>query len=451
MARISRIAVIGLGRIGLPHALVLADSGFTVYGVDKNAELVESLRRGRPPFYEPGMAGLLRRYLGERFYPTTVLGEAVRGADAVSINIGTIVDRDKRTRIDNLMGLIDSLVSIGLDGKLVILRTTVPLGTTERIRDYIERRTGMREGRDFYIAYMPERLVEGRAIEEERRLPKIIGAFTDESYRLASEIASVIGGPVIRASSPTEAELVKLIDNSWRQLTFAFANDIALLAETRGLDAVHAIRLANTAYPRNNIPLPSYGVSGYCLSKDPYILEQAFNEVRDRRGFGSIWYYGRLVNDYMVRYAVDLLTSLLEKHHGGRGPVCVLGLSYKENIDDFRLSHGVEMANTLYERGLGVRVYDPYISPGSPYTDPRRFLHEGVEAAESIEKCLEDSAAAAVTVRHREFVALEESGAVHRVIDKMRKPAIIVDGWRVFESLKHRSDVIYRGVGYGGR
>ncbi len=443
-----KVAVIGLGRVGLPHALVLADSGYVVYGVDVDKDVIEKLLRKEAPFYEPGMLDLIRRHVGKRFYPTTDMRSAVREADVVSINIGTRVYGHYKTDISNLLTLLKEIIKIGVAGKLLILRTTVPLGTTEKIRRLIEEATGLREGKDFYIAFMPERLVEGRAIEEERSLPKIIGVFSDEAYRIVKGIVERIGGEAIRAPSPLYAELVKLVDNSWRQTLFAFANDLALLGEELGIDIHEVIRIANKGYPRNNIPLPSYGVSGYCLTKDPYILEEAFKDVAERRGFSSIWYMARRVNDYMVEHVADIVVRSIR---GEDCKICVLGLSYKEDIDDFRFSHGVDIANKLISMGYAVSVHDPYINYTSRYTDPRRYLNGNYSVAASVEECMRDASVVIVTVRHKEYVALDESGEILRLVGLMRKPPIVIDGWRVFNSLKDHKEVIYHGVGYSRR
>lgn len=435
------MTVIGLGRIGLPHALVSADSGNIVYGVDKSKWLIEKLERGICPFKEPELDKLLLKHLNKNFFVSN-LEIALHESNVIVVCIGTRVSENIDEALKPVLGLAEAIAPY-LRKHLVIWRTTLPIGTTRKIKEVIESK-GLREGRDFYLVFSPERLVEGRAVEEERKLPKIIGGFSEEGYRLAEAYFKTIGGDIIRVSCPEVAELVKLIDNAWRQLTFSFANDIALLCESLGIDVLEVINAANYKYPRNKIPLPSYGVSGYCLTKDPHLLEVDFKPIASIRGFHSVWIHGRKANDYMIEHVCMLVDMLMSKYRKrNSGVIVIAGLTFKEDVDDFRLSHGIEITKRLKNRHK-VRVYDPYYDPNNPYTS----IDESLEICSSLEECLVGADIVIFTVRHREFRELEKRNKILKLAKLMNKPPIIIDGWNIFKSLyRNKHGIIYWAVG----
>jgi len=264
------------------------------------------------------------------------------------------------------------LLQIGIKNKIIIIRVTLPIGYTDKIRKKIGE-TGLKEGKDFYLAFVPERIMEGKAIEEEKTLPKIIGCYSDESFEKVREFFKKVGGGIIRVSNPRTAEFIKLIDNAWRNTRFAFANELAFLAEENEIDVLEAIECANKGYKRNQIPIPG-PVSGYCLGKDPYILEGAFEKVGKKRGFNSLWYYGRQANDWFY-------DKIVEEVNGKK--ILVAGLSFKANIDDFRYSHGIEIIKKLLEEGYDVYVHDPYMDKND-YTSLPKNLEKKVKKIYSL-------------------------------------------------------------------
>ena len=302
----------------------------------------------------------------------------------------------------------------------------------------MEKTTGLRCGDDFYLAFCPERVLGDKAITEMESLPKVIGGMDIASTENAVRVYESIGGKIIRVKCPEEAELVKLMDNAYRQTMFAFSNDFALLAEHYGINATHLIKVANDSYPRNNIPSPSPGVSGYCLTKDPLYLEIAFKEVANERGFPSVWYCARQSNDYMPFHVVELLRrhlNTLGKNFRSVN-VMVCGVSYKENTDDIRNSHGIKIATALRETGANVYVWDPHVSE-------RHFGFQVIEDPNDIVCALD---ALVFAVKHDEFIKLNNDDALLCMIKKMRTP-IIIDGWGVFQQLVGNKDVYYSGVG----
>ncbi len=348
------VLVIGLGRIGLPVALVTADSGLVVRGVDASEVSIASLKDRKAPFEEPGLSELIEKHAGKNFLPKT--WDEATTVDFVNVRwivvtIGVhVLPWPKPADLSILHSIIDGLMQRdGLKGRTLILRTTLPVGTTSLIAQHIEQTTGLVVGKDFNLAFIPERLVEGMAISEERSLPKIIGPVNPEALTEAKELFSHIGGGLIEMSNSDSAEFVKLIDNAWRHTRFAFANDAAVAASANGVDIIEVINAANQDYDRNSVALPG-PVSGYCLGKDPLIFEYAFQNVEPKRELPSVWLTALRSSQALVPWTVDRVK-------GSR--ILVAGLSFKEDVYDFRMSFSEPLIESLLDAGHEVSVCDP--------------------------------------------------------------------------------------------
>lgn len=417
-----KICIFGLGRIGLPITLVCADSGYNVVGVDINERLVNSLNEGRTIFNEPGLKELLKKHLNKNFFPKHQdedLASDLKQAEYIILAVGTgFAKYPDKPNLSTLYSVIGQLIATGLCGKTIILRVTLPIGTSDGVKEFIEKKTGLKEGKDFWFSFVPERIMEGKAIIEERALPKIIGAYNDEGFEKVRSFFERVGGEIIRVSNPQTAEFIKLIDNSWRNTRFAFANELAFLAEENDIDVMEAIKSANLGYKRNEISFPG-PVSGYCLGKDPYLLELSFQKVARRRGFNSMWYYGRRANDW-------LFEKVVEEIKGKK--VLVAGLSFKDNIDDYRFSHGLEIIRRLLNKGCSVLVYDPFLD-NNLYTKLPREISDNVVVTYSFEKALsEDIDTIIIATKHNEF---KEEG-VRMLIKELPDSVEIIDLWHLY-------------------
>ena len=351
------ILVIGLGRIGLPVSLVMADVGLSVRGVDVSHSTVQGLQRGEVPFDEPGLPELLSSTLDRTFTPYTwddIQTSDLSDVGTIIVTIGIhVLPFPEPADLTLLHHIISELHSRdGIRGRTIILRTTLPVGTTRQISEHISVLTGLEEGVDFHTAFIPERLVEGVAIKEERTLPKIIGPMQESTLALVQPIFKAIGGSLIPVSTPEIAEFIKLIDNAWRHTRFAFANDAAMAAEAAGVDIIEAIQAANQEYDRNSVALPG-PVSGYCLGKDPLIFEYAFQEVTPERDVPSVWMTALRSSQNLVPWVVDRIK-------GQR--VLLAGCTFKENIDDFRMSFTLNLTKACLEKGLEIHLCDPYLN-----------------------------------------------------------------------------------------
>lgn len=439
----ANICVIGLGIIGFPLALLLAKANHRVVGVDKNQLTLKNIYNNSHNEPNGGIAkSLLEKYLNSRLFVTEDLQSALSESEVVIVAIGTGVGSDGSPDLSSLFGLVEEICSEPetVKGKLFIFKSTLPVGTTRKIAKIIEEKTEMKCGDDFYVAFCPERVLGDKAITEMESLPKIIGGMDTASSHKTESIIATIGGKIIFVDTPESAELIKLMDNSYRQTLFAFANDFALICELQGINAYDLIRAANDSYPRNNIPMPSAGVSGYCLSKDPLYLETSFKEITSERGFPSVWFMARKSNDYMPTHVLDLLKKKFEslgKRLKGKN-VLVCGIAYKENTDDIRNSHGLKIANKLQRDGANVFLWDPQVQ--NPDLD-FEIINDPNDVIEILDALI-------FTIKHDEFVHLGASNNIFRMVNKMRTP-VVIDGWGLFPYLALQKGVHYAGVGIG--
>ena len=409
------VAYIGLGRIGLPQALVSADKGHTVHGVDNNSHLLSALRKGQVPFNEPYMMELLEKNVGVNFHVQDSLDDLPNKVDIIFFTLGTGVpvypDKLDLSNIEMLLGEISQKIS----ADVYIFRTTLPVGTV----DYLSQKFP-----NIQLAFVPERLVEGDAVREERKLPKIIGAYNDATYELISRFFSTIGGDIVRVKNPRTAEFCKLTDNSYRNLIFSFSNDIAISAEFNEIDVYEVIDSVNHGYDRNNIMRPGL-VSGYCLGKDPYIFEYSFPD--DVTGHHSVIYNSRFNNDALYDYVAAKVEQKKAKS------VSVLGLSFKSDVDDFRMSHSKNIIARIKKiHGCSeINIYDPYINMNE-YTSLNENDH-GVKIVSDIEnEVIYMSDVVLILTPHKEVKEIDQSNLIKLL--EAKSPHII-DIWNAWSFL----------------
>jgi len=428
-----KVSVFALGRTGLPLSLVCADSGFEVIGIDINKELVNQIKNGKIPFYEKGMKKLLEKHLNKKFKPTSEITKDVKNSEYFVIAIGTKFNRyPEKGSLTNLYKVVDSIIKIGVKGKTLIFRVTLPLGTTDKIKDRIEK-TGLKEGKDFFLAFVPERLMEGKAIEEEKHLPKVIGCYNDKSFEKVKKFFNKIGGEIVRVSNPKVAEAVKLVDNSWRSMRFAFANEVAYLSDVNEMNVIEVLSAANEGYKRNQIPLPG-PVSGYCLGKDPYLLEMAFDKVIVR-GFNSTWFYGRRANDWLCKKIVQDVKGKT---------VLVAGLTFKQDIDDFRNSHSIDIIDLLLAEGYNVIVADSYLDK-TTYTRLPTHIDKNVKKADFTD-AIKNADTIIFSTAHKQYRELK----IKDLIKHVKKGVKIIDLWNIYQGkIEKIKGIEYLGLGRG--
>jgi UDP-N-acetyl-D-mannosaminuronic acid dehydrogenase len=352
------VEVYGLGFVGLTLGVALAGRGHFVTGIDTNGPLVEQLLAGEPHVFEPRLPEMMRRALDDKqlVFRSSPGDEHHR---VVIIAVGTPVEDDGSASLSALQAVC-KIVGPRLNrGDLVMLRSTVPVGTTRGfVRELLEGCSNLKAGEGFHLAFTPERAVEGQAMQELSSLPQIVGGYSSRCAEMASAFWQTLTDSVVRVDGLEAAELVKLINNSYRDLSFAFANGLALLADRFNLDAARVINSANEGYPRNPIPKPSPGVGGYCLTKDPFLYAAADREA----GHGMLSQYGRMVNQEAGHYPVQVVSRFAERLGRPLSGLSVLlvGIAFKgwPETNDLRGSTGVDVARELVLKGCEVMGFD---------------------------------------------------------------------------------------------
>jgi len=352
MNKKSGISVIGLGYIGLPSALLLANNGYNVKGVDINEKVVFRLNNGELPFEEPGVEELFKN-AGESFSAST----EVESSDVYIIAVPTPLDKEmKIADLSAVKSATESVARALKEGQLVILESTVPPGTSKNFVMPILKRSGVET---FYYAHCPERAIPGKTIHEMIHNDRIIGGIDQKSAELAKEIYSSFVKGNLYLTDATTAEFVKLMENTYRDINIALANEFALIAEDIGIDVWEAIELANK-HPRVNILKPGPGVGGHCIAVDPLFLVEKSSNSR-------IVNLAREINDSMPVHVVKLAKEMLQ---GIENPtITLLGLAYKGNVDDTRESPTFKIKKIAESEGFNVKIYDPLVKD-HPYNSP---------------------------------------------------------------------------------
>ncbi|MCX7676165.1 MAG: UDP-N-acetyl-D-mannosamine dehydrogenase [Alteraurantiacibacter sp.] len=389
------VSVIGLGYIGLPTAAIIARSGMRVFGMDVSSHVVETINRGEIHIEEVDLDGLVQGVVSRGLLTASC---EVQPADVFVIAVPTPFHKDGQHTPDVtcVLDAARNVARVLKAGDTVILESTSPVGTTEQLRDVIAaersdlKMPGLTDGTpDISIAYCPERVLPGRILEELTNNDRSIGGITPRCARKAlSFYKRFVRGACITTDARS-AEMTKLVENAFRDVNIAFANELSMVCDRLGLDVWEVIRLANR-HPRVNILNPGPGVGGHCIAVDPWFIVAAAPEetplIRTARG----------VNDGKIHHVIARATALIEANPGAR--VACLGLAFKANIDDFRESPARLVAATLARRfGSRIRIVEPYTAEL-----PREFTGTGA-ALTDIDTALEECSVMIVLVDHDVF------------------------------------------------
>ncbi|MCH4152951.1 MAG: UDP-N-acetyl-D-mannosamine dehydrogenase [Sphingobium sp.] len=350
------VAVIGLGYIGLPTAALIARSGAKVLGIDVSAHVVDTVNSGRVHIEEVDLDGLVQGVVARGTLRASL---TVEPADVFVIAVPTPVSEDNAPDISYVLNAARTIAPVLGPGNVVILESTSPVGTTEAMRDLLEElRPDLKMphagngATDIAIAYCPERVLPGRILVELIDNDRCIGGITPRCARKAlSFYRGFVRGACITTSAKA-AEMVKLVENSFRDVNIAFANELSLIADKAGIDVWEVIALANR-HPRVNILQPGPGVGGHCIAVDPWFIVHA--DPENARLIRTAREVNLSKTDHVLAKASDLIDQF-----PGEDIAC-LGLAFKPNIDDFRESPAVEIAHRLARRyGRRVKLVEPY-------------------------------------------------------------------------------------------
>ncbi|MGF2944997.1 nucleotide sugar dehydrogenase, partial [Mycobacterium sp. Lab-001] len=376
-----------------------------------------------------------------RLRATTDFG-ALADNDFVIVTVGTPLGPDFEPIVDDIKAAARAVGEHLRAGHLVILKSTVPPDTTEKlVRPILEETSGLRAGVDFGLAFCPERLAEGQAIRELTSIPVVVGAVDERSARACSTLwRHALGVDSVVVDDPRTAEMVKLADNLWVDLNVALANELAKVCDRLGMDALQVIEAANTM-PKGgrdaNILRPSMGVGGYCLTKDPWFV----NHLGQSLGLElSIPRTSRTVNDTMPAYTYGLLTQLLADQGKAveTSKVAVLGIAFKNNTGDCRLTPTKYVLALLEESGCQLSVHDPWVLEEEAHTVTKIPLTADIESA------VKDADALVVLAGHREFHQIP----LVRLAELTAARCVFLDGRNSFDPAAVRAaGFVYKGIG----
>jgi UDP-N-acetyl-D-mannosaminuronic acid dehydrogenase len=370
--KFNSLCVLGLGYIGLPTASTFATHGLQVIGVDVDRRVVDVLRNGEIHIQEPGLRTLVQAAFRSG---KLSVEEAPKAADAFIIAVPTPITAEKHADLSYVEAAAESIRTVLRPGNLVVLESTSPPRTTVDLVAPILEGSGLLAGRDFYLAYSPERVLPGKILQELIENARVIGGFDEASAGAGRDLYKTFVRGDILLTDATTAEMVKLMENTYRDVNIAIANEFSRLGQAFGVDIWQAIELANL-HPRVQILRPGPGVGGHCISVDPWFLVEAAPET------SALIRQARLVNDAQPAVVVGIVQNALGSLKGKR--ICALGLSYKADVDDLRESPALEVVRELIEAGAQVITFEPFVPaanvPGSSSADSLEDALAGAEA-----------------------------------------------------------------------
>jgi UDP-N-acetyl-D-mannosaminuronic acid dehydrogenase len=449
MADQKQIVVIGMGYVGIPCAVLLADvQGHRVTGVQRRSERsgwkIECLNSGQSPFqgYEPGLEETLSRVVARGSFSVTDDLSVCRDADIILFDVQTPVDNDHVPRYEDLRSAAERVGSFLPKGALVVIESTVAPGTTQNVvQPILEECSGLKAGPGFSLAFSYERVMPGKLLEYIVDFPRVVGGIDKESTQRAVALYRTIVRAPITPTDVLTAEMAKVVENAYRDVNIAFANEVALLCESMGVDVFEIRELVNKR-PDRHVHLPGAGVGGHCLPKDSWLLKYGV----DTYGHGSsdmrMIPLARRINDGMPAH----LLSLIQEELNGMGlgadgaRIAILGVAYLEDSDDTRNTPAAVLARLLLAHGAQVVAHDPFVREADWF----RALGDGqrVPLTADLDAALNGADCAVLVTKHRLYSEMSLS----RVRAKMRT-ALIVDGRNVLPT--GTGEVKVRSVGRG--
>ena len=404
------VCILGLGYIGLPTAAMFASSGMRVFGVDVNEEIISILNNGGIHIQEPGLGELIKEVIvkGNLSYSSTP-----QEADTFIIAVPTpffhdqyAQYKDKQYKIADMsyvQSAAEMIVPFLRKGNLVILESTSPPKTTIDLVKPILEKSGLLAGEDFFLSYSPERVLPGQILKELVENSRVMGGINEESSQRGRDLYSSFVEGEIYLTDSTTAEMIKLMENTFRDVNIALANEFLRLADRFGVNVWEAISLANQ-HPRVKILQPGPGVGGHCISVDPWFLVEGAPDL------ANLIYEARKVNDSQPDYVINVMKEKIGDLKGKR--IAALGLAYKPDVDDLRESPAVEICNKLVLLGAIVNAFEPNC-PGKIIQN-----NKGFSVFKTLSETLQASEVIIILVNHKSFQNLEEMLLQNESYDK---------------------------------
>ncbi len=355
------LGVCGLGYVGLPLAVEKAKAGFQVVGFDVQEQKVNMVNAGENYIGDVVNEDLKAIVESGKLRATTDFAEAAK-CDCVCIAVPTPLDKHQQPDISYVKSSTESLAPYLHKDMLIVLESTTYPGTTEELlKPILEKASGLKCGEDFYLAFSPERVDPGNLIYKTKNTPKVVGGCTPECTDVAATMyEAVLEAPVFRASSPAVAEMEKILENTYRNVNIGLINELAILCNRMGISIWEVIEAAKSKPYGFQAFYPGPGLGGHCIPLDPYYLSWKAREY----GFHtSMIESSMMVNDKMPEYCVERAMHILNgfKKAMNGAKVLVLGVAYKQDIDDYRESPAIRVIEELLKKGADVKYYDPWV------------------------------------------------------------------------------------------
>jgi UDP-N-acetyl-D-mannosaminuronic acid dehydrogenase len=428
-----------MGYVGIPCAALLADvDGYDVIGLQRRSKRsgwkIDLLNSGKSPFegIEPGLDELVAKVVEKGTFRVTDDIGVLSDADVILIDVQTPTDTQNMPQYVSLREVSTNIGKHLKKGALVVVESTVAPGTTQNVvQKIIEKESGFKGGVDFDLVFSYERVMPGKLINNIVNLPRVLGGITPEGTRRAEELYSKIVKEKLYATTTLTAELSKTIENAYRDVNIAFANEMALVCESLGVD-IYEIREMVNALDSRNLHIPGAGVGGHCLPKDPWLLRYGLYEYGSWKIEPEFISLARRINDYMPVHLANLVENALSAKgiHINEAVVTVLGIAYLENSDDTRNTPAAPFIATLQSKGADIRLHDPYVQTWE--FSQHEIIRDLVEAAKGSD-CL------AIVTKHTEYYSLD----FNKLKGLMRTP-VIIDGRNVVD----RDAVMKEGFEY---
>ncbi|KXA91411.1 hypothetical protein AKJ57_01215 [candidate division MSBL1 archaeon SCGC-AAA259A05] len=422
----SKVCVVGLGYVGIPVAAKFAEAGHGVTGIDIDEGKVEKINRAEYPLkgQEPGIQDLLEKVVSsDRLKASTDFGEC-GDADFITICVQTPL-KDDNPDNSYLESACEEVGRSLTEGCVVSVESTLaPRTMAKVVKPILERSSGLRAGKDFYLVHCPERVRPGHLLEQLETFDRVIGGIDKQSALKAKDFYKDVINADLDITDMTTAEVVKTTENAYRDTQIAFANEIALLSEEVGIDVFEVRNLVNKC-PWRDMHIPGTGVGGHCIPVDPLLLISSVQGTDIPKVIPA----SRNRNDEMPRHLVELITEEIDP----KSKVSLLGLSYVKDTEDARNSPALVVKDELEDGGYEVSVHDPW----------------NEDLSVEFEECLKGSSCLVLATDHSAFERLKPEGMLKKIKNWMDKP-FIADGRNFFDKKKcEKLGFTYRGIGKG--
>ena len=450
----TNITYIGMGYVGIPMSALLANvPEFYVTGIQRRSKRsgwkIDWLNKGKNPFEgdEPGLDELIERIVRDGKFKVTDSYEHINEADYILIGVQTPVDPiSKIPFYDSLKDVSNLIASKMKKGVTVIIESTVAPGTTDNIvQPILEKGSGMKRGEDFYLVFSFERVMPGKLLEYITDFPRVIGGGCDKANKNAKFLYGKVIKEELQVTDTLTAELTKCIENTYRDVNIAFANEMALVAEDFDRNIFEIIKLINYRHDRM-MHYPGSGVGGHCLTKDPWLLMYGLETYTPKRFLDrvKILPYGRELNDYMPEHMVGLMEDALkeaDKHDNLK--ISLMGVAYKADCDDTRNTPTERIVNFLKKRyhshNIEYIAHDPWVKEKD---------YKKTELTEDLDYAVKNSDVLLFVTNHKQYYLID----LDDLKKKMKSKPIIVDGRNIFNKNTVKSKgFIYRKLGEGSK